>query len=81
MRSGIASIEPIVEPIVGQKQPNEPNEPKAIEACEPPLDCELAEFLSGDLQPDRADPEFRRALEDELWEMVCAARGIESSRR
>lgn len=33
---------------------------------------ELQEFLEGDLRPDRADPEFKEELREELWQMIQA---------
>lgn len=83
MRPEVASIEPIDDPV---DEPTiesnvEPIVPDSTQSLAPVPGSELAEFLSGDLQPDRADPDFRRALEERLWKMICVARGNESSGR
>ena len=35
-----------------------------------PLDQELAEFLAADLDPVEADPEFKRRLRKQLWDLI-----------
>ncbi|MFO0690063.1 MAG: hypothetical protein U0900_15305 [Myxococcota bacterium] len=74
MKSGIAWSAPIVEP-------EETSESNATEAPKPSPECELVEFLSGELQPDQADPDFRRGLEEKLWELVSLASRQKSDRR
>ncbi|MCP3985815.1 MAG: hypothetical protein GY723_15640 [bacterium] len=41
---------------------------------------ELQEFLEGDLYPDRADPNFKEELRDELWRTLESRRLEKPSR-
>jgi hypothetical protein len=70
-KSGRARIETRTRPEAGSRWEQESVEESALDFSPE----ELREFLSADLFPDEADPEFKERLREKLWKLVLARYG------